>query len=624
MADAPSPLSLDWPLEVARTIVRLLTEKDSSEEIAKFVSAFVSMGHGSYFLDHGAAYDDFKKRVKALFDKAVLEVATPLATIASGAFAVPLSGGEVAAVAAGSAGTGTRDSAGAKLVAHILTAFDQDAVAAGYLKREAGQEERVNFERFVGINWQLQVADMLAEFAGNALPWGLGGGFQKIGEGLQKMLGLEDAQEEILQPLMEKFITDGLNKQFNRKLLNVDLTPSDAIAAGIRGYISPAIMHQILNNEGIRNDARPILEKMAGKNLTQSDLQDLYNWGAMTQGQVEQSFKENGYLPEDATTKTSLVVADRLRKLVGQLENVMQQQAVRSLIPEGEYEGFLRAQAYHGDEINVMLDIVRRQKTMAPAGTKKHITGSFNITPERVKEGASAIIKWNIRNADSITITDLGSVGPRGEQPLEVPRSRTYELHATNDIGDDETFYAYVEVRGQPEVKPPTATLTLSPRDGQIASLRELRWSTTKAESVTLDGVPVALDGVQFVTPVLPTFYTLRATNAAGTVTTQDVALVSLPELPGDLLNRPKVSFSVSPLVIDVDQPRVEIKWDVEKSDSQSLTFPDGHTISTDQHGARIEIMGASGIFTFTASNVFGRTIKQEAVLFKGEPFPTP
>jgi len=172
-------------------------------------------------------------------------------------------------------------------------------------------------------------------------------------------------------------------------------------------------------------------------------------------------------------------------------------------------------------------------------------------------------------------------------------------------------------VRGAPEVKLPRVSLSLSPRSGALGSLRELRWNVSNAETITIDGVPVDPQGVQFVTPILPTFYTLSATNAAGTATTQDVALIELPFDGIDPSVKPTVTFAISPLIVSALQPRVEIKWGTKNSDSQTLTYPDGRVIDLGANGALIEVIRASGVFTFRAKNARGEVARQEAVIFR-------
>lgn len=499
----------------------------------------------------------------------------------------------------------------------IEDVFDVKKVAQGYFERLPGDAERDNFRQFIALHARLQMGMALANLTKDSLAFGVGQGITAVTKAMEALLGLEDAQEEILEPLMEKMIVEGMTKKFNREILPVDLTPSDATAARIRGYIDQDTFKKILDNEGIRYGVRETLKKLRANNLSQADIQERYNQG-LTQGtEVFDFFRQTGYLEEDATLKENLVINDRLWKLQAELTNVREQQFVRGVISEPDFRNHLQTQNYNQDEEDVQVLISLAKRTLGTSGKPKAITGSFNIVPERVKPGQNAIIKWNIRNADEITITDLGSVPARGEQPLVVTASKTYLLTARSDT-DEETFPAYVELKGEVEEKLPRVSLTVSPQRGTLGSLRELRWSVSNSDSVSIDGFgAVPEQGVQFVFPILPTFYTLRAANKAGTVSIQDVALVELPEFGLPEPNKPRISFSITPGVVTLDQPRSELKWETTQSKNQYLIDPDGNREDIPAAGARIITVARSGVYTVRAENDFGATERQEAVILK-------
>jgi len=617
---APAILTLfrlSWPGRIAIFAINLLSLKavwdwlwDWGSSIAGHVNAIVFWRQPDAWVEGWKAWLNIDK-------SADNQLAKVVHTVLSRFMGFGVSEGAVKGALDGSVSGDDLNNFADTFVKAITGTFDIGQVARGFQSREPGTAEEDNFRRFMALNARLHMGKIAADMTKGTLAFGVGEGIVSIAEAIEGLMGLEDAQEEILEPLMEKLIIEGWTKKFNREILGTDLTTDDAIEFEIRGWLLAGQFDKILDNEGIRPDVRADLIQLRAKRPSQSDLQDLYNRGLANDIDLTGYFRTVGFLAEGAKIKADLVASDRLWKLRKEQEGVLEQQAVKGIIPDAEYEGFLRNNAYKGDEVGVLMDILRRKKTLTAATTARRITGSFNITPERVKEGASAIIKWSIRNADTINITDLGAVGPRGEQPLEVLRSRTYTLTASNDAGEEVTFPAYVEVRGAPEIKLPRVSLSLSPRSGTVGSLRELRWNVSNAESITIDGVPVEQQGVLFVTPVLPTFYTLVATNAAGTATTQDVALIELPFDGIDPSVKPTVSFAISPLIVSALQPRVEIKWGTINSNSQTLTYPDGRTIDVGANGAMIEVITASGVFTFRAKNARGEVARQEAVIFK-------
>lgn len=617
MAEPPVAPGFDWPLEQIRALWRTLAETDSSEEINKAIQAVVGMSHGTYWLDRDDAHNDFITNLKEIWTKTVGIVAGGVAGLANTSYGVPLNAGAVQAVGTGNAHVGTQKLAGDAIVNLIFSVFDVAAVASGNRTRLAGDAERNNFAKFVGVNWQLQIADILAGFVASALPWGIGDGMEKVGEGLQKMLGLEDAQEEILQPLMEKLITEGLIKQFNRDTKPTDLPPGDATAAFIRGYITEQMHNAILDNAGVMDDVRPAILKLRGANLTEADFRDLYQRGDWTRDNVFAAFRGNGYLEEDATAKTALVTGDRFWKLRNELLNVKESQFVAGVLDEGSFRNYLATMHFDSAEEDIEIEIAKGKASMKTATRPKQITGTFNVAPWKVKPGATAMMSWNIRNAETITISGIGNVEPRGERVISPTVSQTYVLTATSDT-DSERFEAAVEVGGLAEAKRPTASFSASPGRITIGQPVELKWITGNADSVVIDGQGVVGEsGALAVFPFVSTVFTLRATNAQGTTIRQDIVFVNLPDFDFDRERRPAISFTVTPGVVSPKQNQTEVTWRLTRAENGTMTLPDGTTRDVGRNGAFVFRATETGIFTLKASNLYGETQNQQAVIMK-------
>lgn len=617
----PVPTDLnDWAREMARAIVRLFGDEDTAEEIDKITQYVKGATDGTFWATHSAGRDEVLKDILALLKRAGALVGAGLGTTIRTYYGANAIGTSFEEVASGGGTEAIRKGAGDAVVKEIFNIFNIPGVASGYLNRQAGVEEQENFARFIGLNWQVQMADLIAEIASRWVPRDIAGGVREVGDRIQKVLGLEDAQEEIMEPLMEKLIVEGLAKRFNRETLPTDLTPNDAINAEIRGYITPAAMHLILDNEGLRKDIRDPLRKMQAKNLAETDLRDLYQRDIWNRGQVFQAYRENGYLDEEAELKTHLIEQDRLYKLKAELLNCKEAQFIAGVIDESSFRSFLATLGFDNAEEETEIEICKCKQTIKPGAKPKQITGSFNVTPERVKPGSHAIMKWNIRNAEEVFIEGIGNVDARGEIVITPTVSTTYRLTAKSDT-DTEVFPAVVIVGDAPEVKKPVATLTVSPSRGTVGQPRELRWRTTGADSVTIDAFgPVEPSGLRVVLPIIPTFYTLTATNIAGSTVAQDVAFVSPPSIPEIERNQPKVSFAITPGVVSLAQAQSELKWVIENSDDQWLIAPDGSREKIPAQGVRIITSLASGVWEVEAQNQFGKTSRQEAVIFKGTP----
>lgn len=618
MADAPGSPGFDWPLEQIRALWRTLAETDSSEEINKAVQAVVGMSHGTYWLDRKDAHDDFLENLKQAWVGVVGVVVGAMAGLANTSYGVPINAADAQAVGTGSAGKGTQKAAGDAIVNLIFSVFDVAGVKSGNVTRLAGDAERNNFARFVGVNWQLQIADMLAGFVTSSLPWGIGDGLEKVGDGLQKMLGLEDAQEEILQPLMEKLITEGLIKQFNRDTKPTDLTPGDATDARIRDYIGEQMYQSILDNAGIMDDIRPTILKLRAKNLSEADFRDLYQRGVWSRDDVFANFRTNGFVEEDARHKTALVTGDRFWTLRNELLNVKESQFAAGVLDEGSFRSYLQTMNFDNAEEDMEIEIAKGKASLRKGTTAKQITGTFNIAPWRIRPGQTTMLSWNIRNADRIVISGLGEVGPRGERVISPQISRSFYLDAKSDT-DSEHFEAAVQVGDTRELKRPTATFSASPGRIQIGTPVELKWVTSGADTVTIDGLGVVGEaGAQAVYPFLSTVYSLRATNSQGTTIRQDIVFVELPDLEIGRDQRPGISFSITPGVVKASQPQTELNWSITRADEGVLTFPDGHKETVSRNGAMVFTATATGIFSLSAKNIYGDTHNQEAIIFDG------
>lgn len=502
--------------------------------------------------------------------------------------------------------------------------FDIPAVAAGYLARTPGQAEHDNFKKFIALNARVQIGGMITEIVKDQYPKFVAAGIGGIPDHINKLLGLEDAQEEILEPFMEKLIVEGLNKRYNRETLPVDLSPSDAVDAFVRGYIPSDVMHQILDNEGIRQNIRQTLIDLKAKNLSEADFRDLYQRGVWTQDDVKAGYVGNGYLDADALRKTALIVLDREWALRRELLNVKEQQFAHGLLDEAAFRAFLATLYFTDQEVDLEIEIGKGKASMHKATKPKAIAGTFNVAPWRVKPGASAMMSWNIRNADSITISGIGTVGPHGERVITPDVSQTYYLDASSDT-DSERFEAAVQVGDTKELKRPTVSFSASPGRIQIGTPVELKWTTNNADSVSIDQVgPVAESGAVPVFPFISTIYTLRARNAAGERIVQDIVFVALPDIDLNKERRPGLSFSITPGVVKAKQPSAEVKWSITRAEGGTITFPDGSTQNVGRNGAMIVTASASGIFTLKASNLFGETQNQEALIFEGAEDDTP
>jgi hypothetical protein len=144
--------------------------------------------------------------------------------------------------------------------------------------------------------------------------------------------------------------------------------------------------------------------------------------------------------------------------------------------------------------------------TVTPPGMPRIL--NFVATPQEIDPGEFSTLVWEVEEADTVTITDLGPVDLVGNSDVQPANTRTYTLTATNDQGSV-SAEVIVSVRRQVRILEFKASKTTVQNPGEPALLT---WRTENATRVTLVNVgDVTADGSATVNPVGPTVYTLIA-----------------------------------------------------------------------------------------------------------------
>jgi phospholipase C len=162
-----------------------------------------------------------------------------------------------------------------------------------------------------------------------------------------------------------------------------------------------------------------------------------------------------------------------------------------------------------------------------PATPPATPTASLTAVPAEIDKGQIVTLTWQTTSASSVNI-DGFPVSANGSRQLTPASTITYELTAKGASGTAQAKAA-VTVNTSPDA--PTASLTASPAVILSGQSTTLTWQTTKASSVSINGIgAVPANGSQQVTPTATTTYTLTAKGAAGT--TQAAASVTVDPYP--------------------------------------------------------------------------------------------
>lgn len=189
----------------------------------------------------------------------------------------------------------------------------------------------------------------------------------------------------------------------------------------------------------------------------------------------------------------------------------------------------------------------------------------FQAVPDRIRAGGQSTLDWQVINADTVNITEIGNVTQNGQRAVSPARTTQYRLTARNSRGEVSAV-ATVTVEEVPAAQ--FLACSVSPMNITAGESATISFATANADSVSITPAigNVDLSGSRVVTPAQTTTYTLTATNSRGPVTCQVTVNVS----PVGVAPR-IIAFTAAPTTITVGQSST-LTWNVENATSVEIT----------------------------------------------------
>jgi hypothetical protein len=233
----------------------------------------------------------------------------------------------------------------------------------------------------------------------------------------------------------------------------------------------------------------------------------------------------------------------------------------------------------------------------------------FQASPDRIRQGEQSTIDWQVLNAQTVTITEIGDVEANGTRSVSPNQTTTYRLTARNR-GGEVTATTTVVVEQLPPAQ--FTTCTVSPMNIAVGESATITWATANADDVSISGIgSVGLSGSQVVSPTADTSYTLTATNARGPVTCTVSVRVS------EQVSGPRViAFTANPTQIQSGQSST-LSWNVENATSVEINNGVGTVQAT---GTTSVSPTQTTAYTLTARNQAGEVTATATVTVGGEP----
>jgi hypothetical protein len=185
----------------------------------------------------------------------------------------------------------------------------------------------------------------------------------------------------------------------------------------------------------------------------------------------------------------------------------------------------------------------------------------FTANPPSIRAGQQATLFWRVINAETVTISGIGQVGPEGSAPVSPTQSTTYTLTARNAISEANATATVNVEAAQARIFGCFATPT-NIRAGEAATI-QFQTENITGISVTPNVPGVAVGSTSFVaSPTQTTTYVINVTGANNqtaactVVVTVDQQQVAPPRI---------VRFTAAPTEI-VQGEASTLVWQVENA----------------------------------------------------------
>jgi uncharacterized cupredoxin-like copper-binding protein len=225
----------------------------------------------------------------------------------------------------------------------------------------------------------------------------------------------------------------------------------------------------------------------------------------------------------------------------------------------------------------------------------------FTANPLSISAGGTTTLVWEVLNADTVTISGLGTVDARtGTSTVTLNQTTMYTLTAKNAVSQvSETLTVTVQ---RPDVR--ILSFTATPVNIVSGEASTLAWQTENATEVSISGIgSVRPNGTAPVSPTSTTTYTLTAKNQFGEVNATATVQVAPGQAPRIL------RFAATPVEI-LPTEQASLVWQVENATSVTVSGIG----SVNPSGTSTVSPADTTTYTLTASNQYGEVTATAAV----------
>ena len=231
----------------------------------------------------------------------------------------------------------------------------------------------------------------------------------------------------------------------------------------------------------------------------------------------------------------------------------------------------------------------------------------FIANPTSIVQGAASELSWKVLNADTVTISGIGTVAAEGKTSVSPNQTTTYTLTAKNATSEQNASATVSVTFPQTQLVGCFAT----PANITAGEAATINFTSQNATSVNVTpGVGnVAQSGSFVVSPTTTTTYTLTAAGPNNQAATCSVTVTVNPTTPTGTVPR-IIRFTAAPTQI-ISGQKSTLVWQVENADTVTISPVPG----------TVQLVGTSDVtpaqtttYTLTATNKTGSSTSQATV----------
>lgn len=282
----------------------------------------------------------------------------------------------------------------------------------------------------------------------------------ELGDIVSKHIAIDRLMRRVLAPLLNILVVEPTTRRINKTFLPAFLNETQAVRAFNTGFIAEAEFFSIMAEHGWPRERAALLRVINGKGLSESDIQNGREVGALTETEALRALGALGYNPDLAKKQFEIIELQRIRQVEETVANVARDMFRDREISEAEYRSALKAAGKSDEETAGFLGLGRIERSRPQRLSRAAMEDAFVAgwaSLDRLRryytlEGFSfedqLLLEQMVlkRKLDAETKAKKAPPPPPAGGGAPLPKASADELHRVGILTDEELATAYTQL----------------------------------------------------------------------------------------------------------------------------------------------------------------------------------